>query len=161
MKIREHFSCLATCTEIAVASMRNVCGRKSNHWTIKYFIVALFPVLKKYFSISLVLIAFGFLLSHELVPHHHHEEAELTSHQHKHGHDHDEGDHSHNFFDFLFSLFHHADIEDVVFTNHSFNNNLVKANLSLSILPLACLLKTYEEPSLRHKEHDCYYQPER
>ena len=112
-------------------------------------------MLKKYFSISLLFIAFSFLLSHQVVPHHHHDNEKLAKHYHEHGHSHDhesEG-HSHHFLDFFFSLLHHSGVDNHAVINHSVSNLLIKAKLLSFVLPDICLLIKDDDPLPEFWEH--------
>ena len=91
-------------------------------------------MIKKILCISFVLIAFGLLLSHELIPHHHHAVSDSSNH----GHEHDGEEHSHNILKCFFSLLHHSDFDNLVLINSSVNNELVKSKLSSLDLPFPC-----------------------
>lgn len=81
-------------------------------------------MLKKILSISFVIIAFGLLLSHELIPHHHHGDSEVIAHEHNH----DGGEHSHHILELFFSLLHHSDFSNLVLISPTVNNKVVESN---------------------------------
>ena len=114
-------------------------------------------MLKKIFSISIVIIAFGLLLSHELIPHHHHDVADTSSHEHEH----DGEEHHHNILECFFSLLHHPEFNNLVLISSSVNNGLVKSDLSLLVLPFIYRLYTYDDPPLQHRQHYSFFPTER
>lgn len=72
--------------------------------------------MKRNLIISCLLLAFGLLLGHELIPHHHHDVPvhAATSH------DHDgEGEHHHHLLDLFFSVLHHVDEGTSVYISNS------------------------------------------
>jgi len=113
--------------------------------------------MKKILSISIFFIAFGLLLSHELIPHHHHEIGEFNMHDH----DHNGEEQSHNILKCFFSLLHHSDLDNLVLINSSVNNELVKSNLPSSILPFTNHLYQFEESLLKQADRFCFIPSER
>ena len=94
-------------------------------------------MIKKQVAILFLFLALGFLLSHQLVPHHHHGISEIATNNHAHDHD-QEGDHSHQLFDLFFSLFHHTNYNTPVVIVHNSTYN------KFSKLVLSSFSQTYE-----------------